>query len=155
MQGGKKAGESVKETASNMGASAKAGMEKTKATVQEKAERLTARDPLQKEMATQKKEARVNQAELDKQAVREHNAAAKQSATHSTTGEHGNHIGVHQTSAMPGHGSGQPTGHVTEGVVVSHPIGTNRGPGGTTTAHNTRAGGNPNDYGYGTGGDYS
>jgi len=36
MQGGKKAAESVKETASNMGASAKAGMEKTKATVQEK-----------------------------------------------------------------------------------------------------------------------
>jgi len=36
MQGGKKAGESVKETASNIGASAKAGMEKTKATLQEK-----------------------------------------------------------------------------------------------------------------------
>ncbi|ESW34327.1 hypothetical protein PHAVU_001G143100 [Phaseolus vulgaris] len=155
MQGGKKAGESVKETASNMGASAKAGMEKTKATVQEKAERLTARDPLQKEVATQKKEARVNQAELDKQAVREHNAAAKQSATHSATGEHGHHTGLHQTSAMPGHGTGQPTGHVTEGVVGSHPIGTNRGPGGTTTAHNTHAGGNPNDYGYGTGGTYN
>lgn len=36
MQGGKKAGESIKETATNIGASAKAGMEKTKATVQEK-----------------------------------------------------------------------------------------------------------------------
>jgi len=40
MQGGKKAGESVKETASNMGASAKAGLEKTKATVQEKVNHL-------------------------------------------------------------------------------------------------------------------
>jgi len=36
MQGGKKAGESVKETTSNIGASSKAGLEKTKATVQEK-----------------------------------------------------------------------------------------------------------------------
>ncbi|KAG4913056.1 hypothetical protein AAZX31_19G133300 [Glycine max] len=172
MQGGKKAGESIKETATNIGASAKAGMEKTKATVQEKAERMTARDPVQKELATQKKEAKMNQAELDKQAARQHNTAAKQSATtaghmghghhttgtgtgtatYSTTGEYGQPMGAHQTSAMPGHGTGQPTGHVTEGVVGSHPIGTNRGPGGTATAHNTRAGGKPNDYGYGTGG---
>nr|AAG15412.1 seed maturation protein [Glycine tomentella] len=170
MQGGKKAGESIKETAANIGASAKAGMEKTKATVQEKAERMTARDPMQKELATQKKDAKMSQAELDKQAARQHNTAAKQAATaghmgqghhtpgtatYSTTGEHGQPMGAHQTSAMPGHGTGQPTGHVTEGVVGSHPIGTNRGPGGTATAHNTRAGGNPNDYGYGTGGTYN
>ncbi|KAK7285488.1 hypothetical protein RJT34_20261 [Clitoria ternatea] len=172
MQGAKKTGESMKETAANIGASAKSGMEKTKATVQEKTQRMTARDPLQKEMATQKKEERINQAELDKQMAREHNAAAKQSATaghmgqghhtagtgtatYSTTGEYGQPMGAHQTSAVPGHGTGQPTGHVTEGVAGSHPIGTNRGPGGTTTAHNTRAGGNPNDYGYGTGGTYN
>lgn len=36
MQGAKKAGETIKETAANVGASAKSGMEKTKATVQEK-----------------------------------------------------------------------------------------------------------------------
>lgn len=36
MQGAKKAGETIKETATNVGASAKSGMEKTKATVQEK-----------------------------------------------------------------------------------------------------------------------
>ncbi|XP_014495514.1 18 kDa seed maturation protein [Vigna radiata var. radiata] len=162
MQGGKKTGESMMEKVSNIGACAKAGMEKTKATVQEKVERMTARDPLQKELATQKKEAKVNQAELDKLAAREHNAAvsehnsaAKQGTTYSTTGEHGHPTGFHQMSAMPGHGTGQPTGHVTEGVVGSHPIGTNRGPGGTATARNTRAGGNPNDYGYGTGGTYS
>ncbi|KAK7396294.1 hypothetical protein VNO78_17199 [Psophocarpus tetragonolobus] len=173
MQGGKKAGESIKETAANIGASAKAGMEKTKAAVQEKTEKMTARDPMQKELATQKKEARMNQAELDKVAAREHNAAAKQSATlghmgqqghhttgtgtatYSTTGDYGHPTGTHHTSALPGHGTGQPTGHVTEGTVGSHPIGTNRGPGGPATAHNTRAGGNPNDYGYGTGGTYS
>ncbi|CAJ2671314.1 seed maturation protein [Trifolium pratense] len=77
MQGGaKKTGESIKETAANIGASAKSGMEKTKANVQEKTEKMTAHDPLQKEMATQKKDAKVNQAELDKEAAREHNAAA-------------------------------------------------------------------------------
>lgn len=36
MQGGKKTGESMMEKVSNIGACAKAGMEKTKATVQEK-----------------------------------------------------------------------------------------------------------------------
>ncbi|KAJ1403337.1 Late embryogenesis abundant protein [Sesbania bispinosa] len=160
----------MKETAANIGASAKSGMEKTKATVQEKTERMTARDPLQKEMATQKKEARINQAELDKQAAREHNAATKQAttgqghyntgtgtgtATYSTTGEYGQPMGAHQTSAMPGHGTGQPMGNVTEGVVGSHPIGTNRGTTGTATAHNTRVGGNTNSSGYGTGGTYT
>ncbi|XP_061346399.1 18 kDa seed maturation protein [Gastrolobium bilobum] len=171
MEGAKKAGESIKETAANIGASAKSGMEKTKATVQEKTERMTARDPLKKEMATQKKDAKINQAELEKQAAREHNAAAKQSATvghmgqghyttgtgtapYSTTGEYGQPMGAHQTSAMPGHGTGQPTSNVTDGVVGSHPIGTNTGTG-RTTAHNTRVGGNQNASGYGTGGTYS
>ncbi|KAL0316880.1 UNVERIFIED_CONTAM: Late embryogenesis abundant protein 46 [Sesamum radiatum] len=50
--------QSAKETASNVAASAKSGMEKTKATVQEKAERMTTRDPIQKDMATQKKRER-------------------------------------------------------------------------------------------------
>ncbi|XP_027922307.1 18 kDa seed maturation protein-like [Vigna unguiculata] len=102
MQGGKNAGESMKEKASNIGASAKAGMEKTKATVQEKAERMTTRDPLQKDLATQKKESKVDQAELDKRAARdqnaaarEDNAAAKQGAPYSTTGEHGHTTGFH------------------------------------------------------------
>lgn len=130
---------------------------------------MTARDPVQKEMATEKKQAKINQAELDKQAAREHNTAAKQSATaghmgtgtgtgsatYSTTGTYGQPMGAHQTSALPGHGTGQPTGHVTEGVVGSHPIGTNRGTDGTATAHNTRVGGNPNASAYGTGGTYS
>ncbi|KAL7092781.1 hypothetical protein ACP275_11G003700 [Erythranthe tilingii] len=57
---------SVKETAASIAASAKAGMEKTKATVQEKAEKMTTRDPLQKEMATQKKDERIHEAEREK-----------------------------------------------------------------------------------------
>nr|CAH0117517.1 seed albumin protein of a late embryogenesis abundant group 1 [Pisum sativum subsp. elatius]CAH0117522.1 seed albumin protein of a late embryogenesis abundant group 1 [Pisum sativum subsp. elatius]CAH0117524.1 seed albumin protein of a late embryogenesis abundant group 1 [Pisum abyssinicum]CAH0117526.1 seed albumin protein of a late embryogenesis abundant group 1 [Pisum sativum]CAH0117528.1 seed albumin protein of a late embryogenesis abundant group 1 [Pisum sativum subsp. sativum] len=87
--------EKTKETAANVGASAKSGMEKTKANVQEKTERLTTRDPLEKELATQKKEERVAQAELDKQAARNHNAAATAGNTvgqgqHHTTGTGGN-----------------------------------------------------------------
>nr|AAG37454.1 seed maturation protein LEA 4 [Glycine tomentella] len=170
MQEEKKAGKSIKEPAATIGASAKVWHEENQGHCPREAERMTARDPMQKELATQKKDAKMSQAELDKQAARQHNTAAKQAATaghmgqghhtpgtatYSTTGEHGQPMGAHQTSAMPGHGTGQPTGHVTEGVVGSHPIGTNRGPGGTATAHNTRAGGNPNDYGYGTGGTYN
>jgi len=41
MQSAKKAVESMKETAANVGASAKAGMEKTKATIQEKVNSIT------------------------------------------------------------------------------------------------------------------
>jgi len=107
------------------------------------AERMTTCDSVQKEMATQKKEARINQAELDKEAARQHNAMAKQTSTYSTTSEHGHPTGFHQTSAMPSHKTGQPPCNMTEGVVGSYPLGTNRGPGGTTTAHNTHVCGNP------------
>ncbi|CAK8543351.1 unnamed protein product [Lathyrus sativus] len=176
MQGAKKAGETIKETAANIGASAKSGMEKTKATVQEKTEKMSARDPIQKETATHKKEAKKNQAELDKQMAREHNAAVKESTTaaqmgqahhntgtgtttypttgahqagtYSTTGNYGQPTGTHEMSAMPGHHSD----HVTQGVVGSHTIGTHRD--GTATAHNTRVGENPNATGYTTGGNY-
>lgn len=128
-------------------------------------ERMTAHDPVEKEMATQKKEERKAEAELNKQEVREHNAAARQAGankgyttgstgttTYSTTGTHGQPTGPHQMSAVPGHGSGQPTAEVVEGTVGSHPIGTNTGTGGTT-AHNARVGGGA--AGYGTGGTYS
>jgi len=101
------------------------------------AERMTTRDPVQKEMATPKKEARINQAELDKEATRQHNATAKQTSTYSTTGEHGHPTGFNQTSAMPSHKTRQPPCNMTEGVVGSHPLGTNRGPGATTMAHTT------------------
>ncbi|XLR68238.1 hypothetical protein S83_018910 [Arachis hypogaea] len=172
MQGAKNTGQSIKEKAANVGASAQAGLEKTKATVQEKAEKMSTRDPIQKQMATQKKEHKTNQAEMEKQAAYNQNAAHKEAAraediapgyygtaTHSTTGQHGHPTGGHQMSALPGHGTGQPTGQVTEGVIGSHPIGTNTGTtqtSTTTTARNTRAGVNPNDprYGHGTGGSY-
>ncbi|KAJ9565376.1 hypothetical protein OSB04_001342 [Centaurea solstitialis] len=94
MQTGKNAAASVKESAANMAASAKSGMDKTKATLQEKGEKMTAHDPMQKEMAREKKEERKHEAEYEKQAKHEQNAAQRQAAgttTHSTTGVTGHH----------------------------------------------------------------
>ncbi|XP_054804324.1 18 kDa seed maturation protein [Prosopis cineraria] len=167
MQKAKQAAESMKEKAANIGASAKSGMEKTKATVQEKKDRMTAHDPTEKEMATERKEERMRQAELDKREARGHNVASKQAATvapgghggnyttgtgtgagTTATGAYGHPMAGQQMSAMPGHGTGQPTGgHVVEDVdeVRSHNT-------------NTQYGGNNNAPGYGTtrsGGSYS
>ncbi|XP_050226906.1 11 kDa late embryogenesis abundant protein-like [Mercurialis annua] len=153
---------SIKETAANVAASAKAGMDKTKATVQEKVDKMSAHDPVQKQMATEKKEHKKAEAELNKQEAREHNAAAKQSEkvsghapsyttagggattggyekqthTHSVTGAPGHPTGTHQMSAMPGHGTGQPYGgHVdSSGLERTEPTGLP----GQTTGHNPR-----------------
>lgn len=81
------------------------------------------------------------------------------SYSHSTTGAKGQSTGTQQMSALPGHGTGQPAGQVTEGTATTHPIGKNRGADGAsatgaTTAHNTHVGGGSNT-GYGTGGTYS
>ncbi|XP_038883398.1 11 kDa late embryogenesis abundant protein [Benincasa hispida] len=175
MQSGKKAVESMKESAANVAASAKAGMDKTKATVQEKMEKVTAHDPLAKEIAEEKKQAKIHEAELNKQEAREHNAAVRQAATaaagthgthptthptatYSTSGAHGYTTGTQQMSALPGHGTGQPTGPFVEGVVGAHPIGTETGTGRTTTAHNPLVGGRTGygtQTGTGTGGGHS
>ncbi|XP_010423305.1 PREDICTED: 18 kDa seed maturation protein-like [Camelina sativa] len=167
--------QSMKETASNIAASAKSGMDKTKATLEEKAEKMKTRDPLQKHMATQVKEDKINLAEMQKRETYEHNAAMKEaagpgigtgtgtglglgSATHSTTGQVGHGTGTHQMSALPGHGTGQLTDRVVEGTAATNPIGRDTGTG-RTTAHNTHVGGGgTTGYGpgpYGTGGGYS
>ncbi|KAF9613031.1 hypothetical protein IFM89_005465 [Coptis chinensis] len=151
MQSGKSAMASAKETASNIAASAKSGMDKTKATVQEKVDKMSAHDPIEKDMATQRKEDKIIQAEINKQETREHNATARQQVggvTGGTTGG-GHSTGMHQMSSLPGHGGGQ----VVEGTVQSHPIGMNAGTG-RTAAQNPRAGGDTN-LGYGTGGSYT
>nr|GEV38288.1 ribonuclease H-like domain-containing protein [Tanacetum cinerariifolium] len=110
MQSGKNAAASVKESASNMAASAKAGMEKAKATVQEKGEKMTAHDPMQKEMAREKKEERKHEAEYEKQAAKEHNAA--KTATTGTTG-----TGYSTTGGVTGHHTG--TYHEAE-IAIAH-----------------------------------
>ncbi|XP_062006433.1 late embryogenesis abundant protein 46 [Rosa rugosa] len=167
--------QSIKEAAANVAASAKSGMEKTKATMQEKMEKMKAQDPIQKDMATQKKEGRIAEAEQHKREAMDHNTAAKHgtaparstgygteptgystsgagTATYPTTGATGQQTGFNQMSALPGHGTGEPAGQVVEGVATAHPIGTSTGTG-RTTAHNTHVGGNA--PGYGTGGTYS
>ncbi|KAM1306389.1 hypothetical protein ACFX2H_008783 [Malus domestica] len=52
MQSGKNA---MKEAAANVAASAMSGMEKTKATVQEKVEKMKSSDPVEKDMAAERK----------------------------------------------------------------------------------------------------
>ncbi|KAK9156629.1 hypothetical protein Scep_003203 [Stephania cephalantha] len=161
MQTGKSAAETIKETGSNVMASAKAGMEKTKATVQEKVERMTTSDPLEKELATERKEGRINQAELEKQEARHRHAAERVYVRGGATGGvfghgHSTETGAvtYPTSALPGHGTGEPIGQVTERVVAgSHPVGINTGTGGTT-ARNPKVGGTTAEQ-YGTGGGYS
>ncbi|OMO63007.1 Late Embryogenesis Abundant protein, partial [Corchorus capsularis] len=112
-------------------------------------ERATADDPVQKDMATEKKEERIRRTELKKQEARENNAAVRQGGgdggymakgsgghtasgthTYSTTGQMGRPTGAQQMSALPGHGTGQPTAQVDEGRAQAHPIGINTGVGG-------------------------
>ncbi|MBA0706627.1 hypothetical protein Goshw_010030 [Gossypium schwendimanii] len=161
--------QSMKEKAANVAASAKSGLEKTKATMEEKVvEKARSNDQMEKQIAKERKEERIHQAELNKLEARQHNAAAKQAGaeggftatgtgtykatgthSYSTTGERGQSTGAHQMSALPGHGSGQPAGQVVEGTAAAHPIGSNLGVGGAKS-HNTRVEGNP--HGYGSGG---
>ncbi|KAL5806213.1 hypothetical protein ACOSQ3_029126 [Xanthoceras sorbifolium] len=167
--------QSMKDTAANIAASAKAGMEKTKATVQEKVEKMKANDPIEKEMATERKEERIEQAEINKREARggQHpshtstgtggaytesgpgsgygtTGTGNRTASYSTSGAYGYPTGAQQMSALPGHGTGQPTGQVIEGVAVSHPIGINSGTG-HNPSHNTHVEGTGGPT-YGTGG---
>ncbi|XP_027066358.1 late embryogenesis abundant protein 46 [Coffea arabica] len=105
----------AKETSADVAASAKSGMDKTKATLQEKAEKMTT-DPVKKEMAERKKEEKLFEAECEKERMRQ---AARR-------GDHNLHT------------AGDPLGHagpvredyptsVTSGVVGSqYPAGVNK-----------------------------
>lgn len=127
---------------------------------------MSARDPMQKQMATEKKEERINHAEMGKQEAREHNAATKMSANaghvtggqqytasgpatetaaagYSTSGTYGSGQQLatdHNMSTMPAHGHGIGYGLGREkDMLGSHPIETNTGMD-TTAAHNIHAG---------------
>ncbi|XP_073277487.1 uncharacterized protein [Primulina huaijiensis] len=107
--------QAAKETAANVAASARAGMEKTKATVLEKAEQAKTRDPMMKDMATQKKEVKIQEAEREKQGAIQQNRAARHEVpaggyggftaiggANTGTGPH------HHHPAAPGHTAGGP-----------------------------------------------
>ncbi|KAK9664600.1 hypothetical protein RND81_14G054900 [Saponaria officinalis] len=78
--------ESAKQKAANAAASAKAGMEKTKATVGGKVEKMKGHNRFDKDVATMKKDERKNEAEIRKQQAHSHNEAQKQANTTARTG---------------------------------------------------------------------
>ncbi|KAK5841848.1 late embryogenesis abundant protein 46-like isoform X1 [Gossypium arboreum] len=72
--------QAIKEKASNAAASAKSGLEKVKATVEDKLVKTkgnNSNDAKQEETVSQKKEVRMEQAELDEEEARLHNAVTK------------------------------------------------------------------------------
>ncbi|KAK7278826.1 hypothetical protein RJT34_23864 [Clitoria ternatea] len=142
MQAVRQAVETIKETAANIGASAMSGLEKTRATLEEKTDIMNAQDEKEKEIATQKKVERINQAELEKQRARQYNAAAKQAAIASqsprsespTTGP------GPETTKSP---HNTPTGPVTETAAATHNM-TGPGPD-TATPSNKGTASHPTD----------
>lgn len=70
---------------------------------------MKTKDPLQKEMAEERKEEKIRQAELEKQQAYEQNAIRKGEA---------HHAGVGQQASLGGHQTG--LGEPTSGVAVLH-----------------------------------
>ncbi|KAI3514290.1 hypothetical protein L1887_12610 [Cichorium endivia] len=77
--------QAVKQTAANIAASALSGMEKTKAVLEEKVEKISTSDPIEKDMATLRKEDRIRLAELRKREAFSQNAAAASGGPNSPT----------------------------------------------------------------------
>jgi hypothetical protein len=86
MQGGKSSSAvgAAKEAVANVGASAWAGKEKTKAVVQETVNKVKAHDPAAKAGAEARKQDRIQEVEAVKQDVMRQNAAAKEHAAAAT-----------------------------------------------------------------------
>ncbi|CAI9297807.1 unnamed protein product [Lactuca saligna] len=82
----------MKETAANIAASALSGMEKTKAVLEEKVEKISTSDPIEKDMATLRKEDRIRLAELRKQEAFSQNAAAASGGPNSPTFTAAGHV---------------------------------------------------------------
>ncbi|KAJ3698334.1 hypothetical protein LUZ61_002039 [Rhynchospora tenuis] len=132
MQAAKNAMELVKEKAANVGASATAGMEKTKATVNEKVEKMSVQHPAEKQMAEHKKEVRIQEAEAAKQQAMEHNSAVR---------EHARSTHYHPSQGPAGIRHGRPIGgHEEEGVAHAHPVGLQTGTARASVAYNPWAG---------------
>ncbi|CAL9191249.1 unnamed protein product [Musa hybrid cultivar] len=136
MQAGKNAMASVKEMAGNVAASAKAGMDKTTATVQEKVEKMTAHTPTEKAMAEERKQEKVREAEINKQEPMQQNAAAQQRTLAAHDGGHVAKPGVYPVGGAPG----EVAGHLISGPVRSRPIGRDTGTARPAAAHNPYVG---------------
>ncbi|KAM7530157.1 hypothetical protein LguiB_033567 [Lonicera macranthoides] len=113
---GKGAGASTMEAAANIAASAKAGLEKTRALVGEKVEKFRTSDPVEKDMATLKKEEKILRAELSKKEAYAQNAAASTGMTASYTAEGRGDLIGQDVTVVPHHPMAH-DGLVTEDVV--------------------------------------
>ena len=98
---------------------------------------MTAHTPAEKEMATERKQQMVEQAEINKQQAKQEHAGEKEQARAGGT--------------VPGHTGEVP---ITSGVAQTSPIGTATGTGRTAAAHNPLSGGTQGG-GQGTGGGYT
>lgn len=68
---------------------------------------MTSRDPVQKEMAREKKDERKREAEIEKQSVKEQNAASKQAAAAGGTPAYTSSVGSTDPDVAGGrHGTG-------------------------------------------------
>ncbi|XP_052166253.1 11 kDa late embryogenesis abundant protein [Oryza glaberrima] len=149
MQAGKNAMQSTKEAAANVGASARAGMDKSRAAVQGQVEKATARNAADEDAAEVRRQERVQAAEEEKQHAMAANAAAKERAT-------GGAGAYHPSQGAPGVDprAAQPTGgHVQDGVAESRPVGTATGTARPSAAHNPHVGSDFSQA-HGTGGQY-
>lgn len=115
--------EAAKEAATNVGASAWAGKEKTKAVVQEKAAKARAHDPTEKAVAEARMQERVHEVEAIKQDAMRKNATAKERAT--AAEHHPTPLDVGAASATaPAAGAGVPVATTETGVAAKPPGGT-------------------------------
>ncbi|KAK4413027.1 seed maturation protein [Sesamum alatum] len=124
--------QSIKETVLNVAAAANSGMEKTKAIVQEQVDQMTGHNDTETGLATQRKEERILQADLDELEAIVHNAAARQAASEAdgysrpATGRTEHPAIAHQTSTgQPSEETVNPaSGHQMSTVAaIGHPAG--------------------------------
>uniref|UniRef100_A0A0E0B0N5 Uncharacterized protein n=1 Tax=Oryza glumipatula TaxID=40148 RepID=A0A0E0B0N5_9ORYZ len=123
MQGGRSASavEAAKEAAANVGASAWAGKEKTKAVVEATVDKARAPDTAARDAADARKADRIREVEATKRHAMRANAAAKERATAATYhpavdapggGDVEGHAGGVPVAATEGAGAGYPPAHV-------------------------------------------
>jgi len=124
MQGGKSSSAvgAAKEAVANVGASAWAGKEKTKAVVQETVNKVKASDPAAKASAEARKQERIVEVEAIKRDVMHHNAAAKEHAAaasfHPTTEPRDVELQEGAPPAAAPRGGSSDDGHLPAGAGV-------------------------------------
>ncbi|OWM78964.1 18 kDa seed maturation protein-like [Punica granatum] len=78
MQSAKEAVASAKESLADLGATARYNMEKAKATAQEQMDRMIANTQMDKDLATERKQERIDEAKLGTLEAYNQNAAARE-----------------------------------------------------------------------------